>query len=124
MPQSTDKDFTGLRVALHLSLPVFVKAVASATADLIWRGQWQSDGSLSLSASNAGQAHLQVSDFKLSFTGTDQSAHVAVTRYVLPGSTVSWQITPPAEVAHSAAVAIHGFSDQGEFQADVAITGP
>ena len=36
VPQSTDKDFTGLRVALHLSLPVFVKAVAPATAELHW----------------------------------------------------------------------------------------
>ena len=124
VPQSVDKDFTGLRVALHLSLPVFVKAAAPTSAALTWRGQWQPDGTLAVSASNSGQAHLQVSDFNLRFASTDQTAHAAVTRYVLPGCTVTWQLTPPAGVAHDTAVAVHGFSDQGEFQADVAIAGP
>jgi fimbrial chaperone protein len=123
VPQPADKDFTGLRVALHLSLPVFVKAAAPASAALTWRGQWQADGTLTVSASNTGQEHLQVSDFNLSFAGTDQTAHAAVTRYVLPGSTVNWQLKPPAGVAHDAAVVIHGFSDQGEFKADLAFAG-
>ena len=123
VPQSADKDFTGLRVALHLSLPVFIKASAPTSAVLSWRGQWQADGTLAVSATNDGQAHLQVSDFNLSFAGTDQTAHAAVTRYVLPGSTIRWQVKPPAGVAHDAAIVIHGFSDQGEFQADLAIAG-
>jgi fimbrial chaperone protein len=124
VPQSTDKEFTGLRVALHLSLPIFIRAIAPASATLSWQAQWQADGTLAVSATNSGQAHLQVSDFNLSFAGTEQTAHAAVTRYVLPGSTVKWQLRPPATVAHSAAIVIHGFSDQGEFQADVAIAGP
>ena len=124
VPQSTDKNFTGLRVALHLSLPVFVRAAAATKASLEWRGQWQEDGTLAVSASNSGQAHLQISDFILQFAGTQQTAHAAVTRYVLPGSTVTWKLSTPAGVAHDAVVALHGFSDQGEFQADVAIAGP
>ena len=124
VPQSTDKNFTGLRVALHLSLPVFVKATAATKASLAWRGQWQEDGTLAVSANNSGQAHLQISDFILQFAGTNQTAHAAVTRYVLPGSTVTWKLSPPAGVAHDAAVAVHVFSDQGEFQADIAIAGP
>jgi fimbrial chaperone protein len=124
VPQSADKEFTGLRVALHLSLPIFVKASTPASALLTWQGQWQADGTLAVSATNSGQAHLQVSDFNLSFAGTDETVHAAVTRYVLPGSTVQWQLKPPAGVSHSAAVVLHGFSDQGEFQADVAIAGP
>ncbi len=124
VPQSADKDFTGLRVALHLSLPVFVHAAAPATASMAWHGQWRQDGTIEVRASNSGQTHLQISDFSLQFAGTAQSVHAAVTRYVLPGSTVSWQLAPPAGVAHEAAVSVHGFSDQGEFQADVAIAGP
>jgi fimbrial chaperone protein len=124
VPQSDDKEFTGLRVALHLNLPVFVQAVAPAAAAMTWRGQWQADGTLAVSASNSGTAHLQISDFNLRFAGTDQTAHAAVTRYVLPGSTVTWKLTPPASIAHDAAVAVQGSSDQGEFQADVAIAGP
>ncbi len=124
VPQSTVKNFTGLRVALQLSLPIFVKPVAPAAASLTWHGQWQADGTFSVSASNSGDAHLQISDFSLQLSGMNETTHAAVTRYVLPGSTVSWKLTPPAGVAHNAAVAVHGFSDQGEFQADVAIAGP
>jgi len=123
VPQSTNKDFTGLRVALHLSLPVFVKAGAPANADLRWRGRWLPDGKLQVSASNDGLAHLQVSDFKLTFAGTDQTAHAAVTRYVLPGDTVTWQLTPPADVSHAASVTLQGYSDQGEFQANIEFPG-
>ena len=123
VPQSADKDFTGLRVALHLSLPVFVKANSASAPVLSWSGQWQSDGTLSVSATNTGLTHLQVSDFNLSFAGTDQSVHAAVTRYVLPGSTVTWQLKPAAGVRHDAAAVIHGYSDQGDFQADVALAG-
>ena len=124
VPQSTDKNFTGLRVALHLSLPIFVKATVPTMASLTWLGQWQPDGTLSVSASNSGGAHLQISDFSVQFSGTTQTSHAAVTRYVLPGSTVRWTLTPPPGVAHGVAVTVHGFSDQGEFQADVAIAGP
>ena len=46
-----------------------------------------------------------------------------MTRYVLAGDTVSWQLKPAAGVSHAATGTIHGFSDQGEFQADVAISG-
>ncbi len=124
VPQSTDKNFTGLRVALRLSLPVFVKPAAPTPASLAWQGEWQQDGTLTVSASNSGQGHLQISDFVLQFAGTDQTTHAAVTRYVLPASTVSWKLAPPPSIAHETAVAVHGYSDQGEFQADVAIARP
>jgi len=123
VPQSADKDFTGLRVALHLSLPVFVKANSASAPALSWSGQWQSDGTLTVSATNTGLTHLQVSDFNLSFAGTDQSVHAAVTRYVLPGSTVTWQLKPAGGVPHAVAAVIHGYSDQGDFQADLALAG-
>ncbi len=72
VPQSTDKNFTGLRVALQLSLPVFIKPAAAATPSLAWHGLWQADGTLSVTASNSGAAHLQISDFSLQFTGNDR----------------------------------------------------
>ena len=123
VPSAPAKDFTGLQVALRLSLPVFVRAAAPATAALNWRAQWQSDGTLSLTATNGGKAHLQISDFNLQFAGSSASAHGPVSRYVLPGSAVSWKLTPPSGVAHDAAITITGLSDQGEFRADVATAG-
>lgn len=124
VPQPVDKNFTGLRVALRLSVPVFVKAAAPVAAALSWRAQWQDDAKLTVSASNVGQSHLQVSDFSLRFAGSEQVARAVVGRYVLPGSTVSWKLDVPAGVMHDAAITIHGASDQGEFQSDVVTTGP
>jgi fimbrial chaperone protein len=124
VPQPVDKSFTGLRVALRLSIPVFVKAVSPTPAALVWRAQWQADGQLAVSASNAGQAHVQVSDFTLRFAGSEATARGVVSRYVLPGSTVTWKIAPPTGVAQGSAMTIHGASDQGDFQADVALAGP
>jgi P pilus assembly chaperone PapD len=77
-----------------------------------------------VSASNTGQTHQQVSDFTLRFAGSEATARGVVSRYVLPGSTVIWKIAPPAGVAQGSATSIHGASDQGDFQADVALAGP
>ena len=123
VPQAADKDFTGLRVALRLSIPVFVKAANPAAAQLRWSAQWLPDGGLSVSATNDGLTHQQVSDFTLHFAGSEREARGVVSRYVLPGSTVTWKIAPPAGVAHDAAIRIQGASDQGDFQADVAFAG-
>jgi fimbrial chaperone protein len=124
VPQPTDANFTGLRVALRLSIPVFVKAAGPAPAALAWQAQWQADGQLAVSARNNGQTHQQVSDFTLRFAGSEASARGVVSRYVLPGSTVTWNIPPPAGLVHGGAATIHGASDQGDFQADVALAGP
>jgi fimbrial chaperone protein len=124
VPQPTDANFTGLRVALRLSIPVFVKAAGPASAALAWQAQWQADGQLAVSARNNGQTHQQVSDFTLHFAGSEASARGVVSRYVLPGSTVTWKIAPPAGLVRGGAVTIHGASDQGDFQADVALAGP
>lgn len=124
VPQPADKKFTGLRVALRLSIPVFVKAASPAAAALRWRAQWLPEGGLALSATNEGMSHQQISDFTLHFAGTEALARGVVSRYVLPGSTVTWKIAPPAGVAHDTAISIRGASDQGDFQADVAFAGP
>ena len=123
VPQAADKNFTGLRVALRLSIPVFVKAANSAAAQLRWSAHWLPDGGLSVSATNDGLTHQQVSDFTLHFAGSEALARGVVSRYVLPGSTVTWKIAPPAAVTHDAAIHIQGASDQGDFQADVAFAG-
>ena len=123
VPGPPDKDFTGLRLALRLSIPVFVAPGSPAAAQLQWQAQRQADDSLAVTATNNGNAHLQVTDFRLYFGGASVVVPVTVSRYVLPGSSVSWQVTPPASAAADAALSVHGSSDAGEFQADVVTLG-
>jgi fimbrial chaperone protein len=124
VPQPLSKDFTGLRIALRLSLPVFVKASSPSAAQVSWRVQPQADGTLAVLASNHGGTHLQVTDFEMHFAGSDQAVRAAVSRYVLPGSTVSWRVTPPVALVPGLLIAIHFYSDQGEFRANVSIPAP
>jgi fimbrial chaperone protein len=123
IPQPPAKDFSGLQIALRMSLPIFVAPAVPEHAELQWQAHWSSDGSLQISATNAGNAHAKVTDFDVRFDGSDSPAHVAVTRYVLPGSRVSWTLRPEGGTNRQAAIHLHGTTDRGEFAADVADVG-
>jgi fimbrial chaperone protein len=121
VPQAAPKDFTGLRVALRLSIPVFVApAHGRASAEVAWVSRWLPDGQLELAATNNGTAHLQITDFEAQLPGSLMPLRGVTSKYVLPGSRMSWTLTPPADATRQGAIPIHGHSDQGDFSADVA----
>jgi len=125
VPQAAPQDFTGLQVALRLSLPVFVHAPKGSRAALVWSAAWQPDGRLALRLRNDGGAHVQVLDFDV--RPADDPAvtlHNSVARYLLPGSQAEWLLEPPQHTARFAAVRVSGASDQGDFNADVSVASP
>lgn len=122
VPQARTTTFNGLNVALRIGLPAFIAPNSAASANVGWSASWQPDGKLQLSAANSGNAHLQITDFDVQFG--DAATHVAGSRYLLPGTHVSWTIEPPAGTTHDAPVHIKGFSDRGELSADVALASP
>lgn len=122
VPQTAATQFMGLRVALRLSVPVFIAPTSGKpVADLAWEARWLADGKLEVSATNRGNAHLQVSDFEVQLAVAGSKIRGITAKYVLPGSRMSWVLTPPADAPHEGPIRIHGRSDQGEFSADVAI---
>jgi fimbrial chaperone protein len=121
VPQAAPKDFIGLRVALRLSIPVFVApAHSKANADLAWQSRWLANGQLELVATNSGNGHLQITDFEAQFPGSLMPLRGITSKYVLAGSRMSWTLTPPADAMRQGAIPIRGHSDQGDFSADVA----
>src|SRR6186713_2641410 len=56
----------GLRVALRVSLPVFVVPQTSLTPKLEWRVMRREDGRIRLHANNSGAAHIQIAEVSLS----------------------------------------------------------
>jgi fimbrial chaperone protein len=121
VPQAAPKDFVGLRVALHLSIPVFVApAHGKATPAVAWESRWLPNGQLELAATNNGSGHLQITDFEARFPGSLMPLRGVTSKYVLAGSRMSWTLTPPADATRNGAIPIHGHSDQGDFSADVA----
>jgi fimbrial chaperone protein len=121
VPQAAPKDFVGLRVALRLSIPVFVApAHGKANAELAWESRWLPNGQLELAATNNGSGHLQITDFEARFPGSLMPLRGESSKYVLPGSRMSWTLTPPADAMKQGAIPIRGHSDRGDFSADVA----
>lgn len=119
VPQVPSKDFVGLRVALRLSVPVFIApAGAKPRADLAWESRWLEDGKLELAATNRGNAHLQVTDFEVQLPDGEPVRGLS-SKYVLPGSRMTWVLSPPADAKRQGSITVHGNSDQGEFSADV-----
>ena len=122
VPQAAPLTFTGLRVALRLSVPVFVApAHGKATPNVTWEAHSLQDGELEVSATNHGNGHLQVSDFDMQIMGAQSPLHGMTSKYVLPGSRMSWRLK--AADAVRGPLSIHGRSDQGEFSADVSLAG-
>src|SRR5438477_9461299 len=53
VPQAAPRDFTGLRVALRLSVPIFVAPVqGKAQSQVVWESRWLPNGQLELAATN------------------------------------------------------------------------
>ncbi len=124
VPQAAPEGATGLRVALRLSVPVFVAPTrGKSTPDVAWASQWLPDGKLELAATNRGTGHLQVTDFDVRLPGAPEPVRGITAKYVLPGSRMSWTLTPRADAGRQGPLVINGHSDQGDFSAEVAVGG-
>ena len=125
VPQTASTQFMGLRVALRLSVPVFIApAGGKAIADVGWEARWLPDGKLELAATNRGNAHLQVTDFEVLLADAGGKIRGVTAKYVLPGSRMTWLLTPLPGGNHQGPIRIHGRSDQGDFSADVVTDTP
>jgi fimbrial chaperone protein len=117
VPPAAPLDFTGLRVALRITLPAFVAAQTRAAPALTWRHVWLPDGSLQLEASNHGSGHVQIKDFDVDageYLG--EPLHASDVRYILPGSVMHWHLPAQTSAASRASrLTIHGHSDAGDF---------
>ena len=127
VPQAAAPEFTGLRVALRLSVPVFVAAEHTGAAALTWAASHGADGALAVTARNDGQSHARVQRF----TVRNEAGTVIEQRslaYVLPGVTRRWSfsdaegsvagaVTPPV-----APYRLEGLTDHGPFATELRLT--
>lgn len=119
VPPPPQPGFTGLRVALKISLPIFVPASAAAQVDLQWHATPSADGTLILAVHNNGQAHAHMSGL----TATMGDAHVPLPDanvYVLAGVSRQWRLPmhgTPGQIVHLAA-----HDDSQVMSTDVTVT--
>ncbi len=116
VPQAAAPETTGLRVALRITLPVFVAAQTRAAADVSWSHRFLADGTLEIAAQNHGTAHIQILDFDAQSAGSAaHSLHTDTPHYLLPGSAAEWQLHSNAGLARDTQLLIKGHSDAGDF---------
>jgi fimbrial chaperone protein len=126
LPPPLDNEFTGTRMMMRISMPVFFLPEDEAKPVLHWQASRTPQGALKISLTNNGNAHVQIINFKLSLPGsaqpwvTQQSAE-----YVLPSQSRDWML--PVNVENpippmGTTIRLFAQTDAGNFETEVIIS--
>ena len=123
VPPPPSPDFTGLQVALRMSLPVFVAATRPSAPELQWSMTRNPDGALTVTANNAGASHARVLGFSVTpATAAAPAFEQPVAAYVLPGTARHWRLEGNGAAPVAAPLyRLHGRTDAGEFTMELPI---
>lgn len=114
----------GLRVALAISMPVFVPATHPAFSNLQWQAVRLAAGRIQLQATNTGSAHVQIGLIELTSAGSASPVvRQSVATYVLPGNTRSWTLKSTTDVPPGSMLQLLATTDGGDVQAKIALAG-
>jgi len=92
VPPSADPGFSGLQVALRLSVPVFVAHGGATGPALAWSAAASGEG-LVVTAHNSGDVHARVHGFSVAPAEGDTSPLIQpVATYILPGQWHRWTL--------------------------------
>lgn len=92
VPPPPADDFSGLQVALNLSLPVFVLPAAGAVPDLHWDLGVSGSGVAELRLRNDGDAHAQLRTVRLAGPAGELIEGQNLPVYLLPGQGRAWPL--------------------------------
>tara|TARA_Y100000385_G_scaffold203619_1_gene210968 strand:- start:2186 stop:2839 length:654 start_codon:yes stop_codon:yes gene_type:complete len=125
LPPPPSPDFNGTKMLMRASLPVFVLPKMAAKPVLCWQAVHTSDGSLKISLTNDGDAHIQIINFSLSKQGSAQPwTSQKASDYALIGQSLEWIL--PASVDFSlpesgSTIQLFAQTDAGDIEADVLV---
>jgi fimbrial chaperone protein len=94
LPRKQSANFTGVKVALRVTMPVFVQSLdGGAAAKMEWDISRMPEDQLKATLKNTGNAHIQISDFAVYIPGVDKPiAGEAGSSYVLAGQMHEWML--------------------------------
>jgi fimbrial chaperone protein len=128
VPPQAKPEFTGLTVALKLSLPIFVTALSPSPTELAWSARRDGGGGLVIGAANDGETHARILSLSLTpLTGTAGTLQQSVASYVLPGATRSWTFdtnnkNPDGSTATADRYRLKANTERGEVEAELTVT--
>lgn len=126
VPQQASAEFTGLNVALRLSLPVFVAPSSPSRPRLEWSATRTEAGKIALTARNTGNSHARVLSFSVASTSEPSNPIPQdVTSYILPDRSRTWTLDDDRIGASSGAyrVRVRGTSEAGDFDVEMPLEG-
>lgn len=114
VPKPPEPGFTGLQTVLRISIPIFAQPLETVSPQIVWQAERSSDGSLRITASNHGKAHIQIK--KLAVTEAepgDTAFRTSTLTYLLPNQSQTWTIADQTG-RNAARVRIDAVTDAGE----------
>ncbi len=122
IPPPPKPGFRGLRMALRISLPLFIRPGAEAVSQLEWQAVVPGKGHLRIRVTNRGLAHARLSAIKLSTGKNTELLHMSgATVYVLPGASHDWMVD--ASVANGTHLRVTAEAETGPMQTDLVVAG-
>ena len=109
---------TGLRVALRISMPIFVVPATPVAPAVKWRVTREDEDRVRITATNTGNAHVQLGKLDL-LAGGNVVGTRSIAEYVLPGNARYWTLETHGKLATGAQMRISATSDAGALEADV-----
>lgn len=107
-----------LRVALLISMPVFVVPPRTLAPELQWRALRMRDGNIRLLARNTGQAHIQLGQLEIApADGGPAIAKRNMADYLLPDNGREWTIVAHGETSVGNFVTVSSQADVGPVKA-------
>jgi len=122
VPGAVQPNFTGLNIALRMSLPVFVLPAGKVAPAVAFSADWDAvSHQLSVVATNSGSAHIQFRGLEARLDANTEGSgwRDPVLKYVLPGSRMTWHWDVPAGTVLPPQLYIQADSDQGPLSATV-----
>ena len=112
----------GLRVALLLSIPIFVVPPHMPGPQVQWHAVRMQDGNIRIQAHNTGQSHVQLGELQIAGAG---GGPVLATRnmseYLLPDNAREWTVAAKSVPAAGAPLVIASQADIGRLTANVTL---
>jgi fimbrial chaperone protein len=127
LPAAPTPEFSGVKVALRIGLPVFVQPKAGKAAPkTAWTAVRQEPGVLKIVLNNQGNKHIQISDFSVYAKGHEKAiASMSGTNYVLAGQTHEWLIkTNPTELISDGRLHLKAYTDAAIIETELVLDQP
>jgi len=123
VPPQAQAGFTGLNVALRMSLPMFVEAIATSPPEIEWTAMRRADG-LDVTARNAGSAHAHVFNFSVApMAAPGEPIRAQTAAYILPDQARTWTLDIPQMDGTSGTdwrrLRVKGASEAGDFELEI-----